>query len=675
MNFSSRRKIILIGLLASVALAAFSCGGGSPLRQTDHKVLVLGFDGMDPKLLANFMHRGEFPNFEKLIAVNGIRTLATSDPPQSPVAWSNFITGKNPGGHAIFDFIHRYPDNYLPYLSMSRAEDSHRKLKLGDYVIPLEGGEVKLLRKGTAFWELIVERDIPVTMFRIPSNFPPVAAGRSLSGMGTPDLLGGYGAFSFFTEEPPDPGADEVTGGEITQISPSADGSYTFFISGPPNTMLKERPVTQVEVNVWTDPENPSAKIDIGGETLLLEEGQWSDWVRVEFEMLPHLSSVSGICLVYLKSVHPHLQVYISPVNIDPEKPAMPISHPPDYAAELARETGLFYTQGMPEDTKALDHGVFTDMEYFRQSKILHDQVEEMFHYELDRFDSGLLFYYFSNSDLGSHMFWSAMDKNHPGYGIRAEEARDAIFRIYRDMDRLLGIAMERLNPEDTLIVMSDHGFASFARGFHLNSWLKENGFLALVDEFTQGEQDFFMNVDWTNTSAYGLGFNSLYVNQMGREGDGIVPPGAAKKRIMEKIRDGLLQVRDPKTGAQPITHVYFANEIYSGEYLEEAPDMIIGYNTGYRASWETAIGKIPRALFSDNDQKWTGDHCVDSIHVPGILMSNRKITAERPALYDLPVTILNEFGIDKNPDMIGRNVFVEKAEKQYNEIEQSSMR
>ncbi len=657
-------------LIAVSGCVAVSCGRGNGWKKTDHKVLVLGFDGMDPRLLANFMNRSDFPNFDKLIAVNGIRTLATSTPPQSPVAWSNFITGKNPGGHAIFDFIHRNPENYQPYLSMSRAENPARTLKLGNYVIPLGKGDVKLLRRGTAFWELLVARNIPATIFRIPSNFPPVPAGRSIAGMGTPDLLGGYGSFSYYTEEPPAPDADEITGGTITQITPGADGKYTFFLTGPPNTMLKDRPTTKIEINVWKDSTNPSAEIKIGGDTLVLEEGQWSDWVRVEFEMIPHLSSVSGICLVYLKSVHPYLKIYISPVNIDPVKPAMPISNPPEYAAELARETGLYYTQGMPEDTKALDHGVFTDMEYLEQTKIFHDHIEKMFHYELNRFRSGLLFFYFSNTDLGSHMFWSAMDKSHPGYGLRTEEARDTIFKIYQNMDRMLGIAMEKLDPGDTIIVMSDHGFASFARGFNLNTWLKENGYLALIDEFSQGDQDFLANVDWSRTSAYALGFNALYINQMGREGEGIVPVGDAKKRLLEKIRDGLLQVRDPLTGKQVITHVYVADEIYSGKYVKDAPDLIIGYNRGYRASWETAIGRVPRELLSDNKQKWTGDHCIDPAHVPGIVLSNRKIKYERPSLYDLPVTILNEFGVEKNPDMIGHNIFVGEKKPPRNEIE-----
>jgi len=641
--------IVVAGVLVS------SCGRKPEMVQTDHRVMVLGFDGMDPKLLARFMKEANFPNIRKLLEVNGLRTLRTSNPPQSPVAWSNFITGKNPGGHAIFDFIHRHPEQYIPFLSTSKTVSPDKTFNLGRYEIPVSGGGVKLLRKGVAFWQLLDNERIPATIFRIPSNFPPVEAGRSLAGMGTPDLLGGYGSFTFFTERKMN--KPDLTGGKIVNVS-REDGHIQCTLEGPENSMIEGAPPLTVDFDVWVDPDNPSAVFEVGGKKFVLQEGQWSDWVRLEFYMIPHISKVSGVALFYLKKAQPYFQLYVSPINIDPMDPALPISYPPEYSRELAEKVGIYYTQGMPEDTKALDHGILDDLEYLEQNRVFHSKIEEMYKYELGRFNSGLLFFYFSNTDLGSHMLWSAMDKNHPQYSTRSDQVRDALLYIYLEMDRMLGLAMDNLGPDDTLIVMSDHGFAPFYRSFHLNSWLKENGYLTLIDEFSQGESEFFDNVDWGRTKAYSLGFNGLYVNQMGREGQGIVAPGPEKDRLMEQLREGLEAVVDPKTGKRAITNLYFARDIYSEKYVDSAPDMIVGYNAGYRGSWETAIGKIPRELFSDNEQKWTGDHCVDPIHVPGVVMSNRKIKADNPALYDLTVTVLDEFGVAKDPGMIGHNVF-----------------
>ncbi|MFC1474508.1 alkaline phosphatase family protein [bacterium] len=651
-----KRREFIVGLAAAGLAMGSGCMRTPGFRQTENRVMVVGFDGLDPKLLATFMKQDEFPNLRKLIEINGLRTLKTSDPPQSPVAWSNFITGSNPGGHAIFDFIHRKPDSYLPYLSTSESSDGSRNIKLGKWKIPLESGKTELLRKGKAFWELLEEDGVPSTIFRIPANFPPVESGNSMSGMGTPDLLGGYGSFTFFSETPVEESESGITGGEVKTIS-GEDGKFVCELEGPPNTFNVESPVTKTEFTVWADPKNNSAKFAVGSETFALDKGQWSNWQRLEFEMVPLVVNVSGIVVMYLKSVDP-LQIYVSPINIDPENPVMPISHPPEYVKDLVKQVGLFYTQGMPEDTKALDHGILTDDEYLAQNKILNRSIEKIFRLELDRFKNGFLFYYFSATDLGSHMLWSAMDKTHPGYQDRSESVRGALKDIYKDMDEMLGLALESLDEGDTIIVMSDHGFAPFRRAFHLNSWLKDNGYLALLDDFSQGEHEFFMNVDWTRTKAYGLGFNGLYINEAGREGDGIVLPGPSKKKLMLELREKLEAVVDPETGEPPITNLYFADEIYSGKYVGEAPDMIVGYNSGYRGSWETAIGKMPRKLFDINDQKWTGDHCMDAVHVPGVVMSNRKIAVENPALFDLPVTILSLFGLEKGNEMIGKNIF-----------------
>ena len=652
-NITVKVIFLIIGLGFLVLVSGCSEGKGSS-EATTNKVLVLGFDGMDPKILKTLVEEGKLPNFEHLMKTGDFKPLTTSMPPQSPVAWANFITGMNPGGHGIFDFIHRDPATMIPYLSTSKTESADKTISIGSWIIPLSSGKVTLLREGRAFWEYLEEKGIPTTIFRVPANFPPADTKMpvyQLSGMGTPDIQGTYGTFSFYTDKPEEY-SDEISGGKVFPIR-VINNSFDARLPGPKNTLKKGSPETAVGFKVFIDPENPVAKIVIDGQEIILKQGEWSDWVTVNYKIIPLLKSVSGIARFYLKEVRPHFRMYVSPVNIDPSAPALPISTPEDYSEELAREIGPFYTQGIPEDSKALSENVLDDGEYYEQSNIVLDEELKMFDRELKRFKSGLLFFYFGRTDQLAHMFWRTMDPNHPAYDPNSKYRR-VIEQTYIDMDQVLGKALKSIDKNTTLIVLSDHGFAPFYRAFNLNTWLKNEGYASLTDD---EEGDFFHNVDWSTTRAYGAGFNGLYLNLYRREAQGIVQPWE-REALLEEISGKLLKIRDPKTGEQVITRVYRAEEIYSGPFVKDAPDLIIGYNKGYRASWETVLGKFPKALIRDNDQKWSGDHLIEADLVPGVLLSNKKIEAERPALYDLAPTILAEFGIPKGEGMVGNSVF-----------------
>jgi predicted AlkP superfamily phosphohydrolase/phosphomutase len=196
--------------------------------------------------------------------------------------------------------------------------------------------------------------------------------------------------------------------------------------------------------------------------------------------------------------------------------------------------------------------------------------------------------------------------------------------------------------------VMSDHGFTGFDRSFQLNAWLHENGFLALNGP-PSGEG--FVGVDWSKTQAYALGLNGLYVNLRGRESRGIVAQ-RHRAALLKQIIDSLLQVRDPLTHAQVISSVAAPKQSHT------APDLIVGYSPGYRASWDTGLGSTAGAVMDDNRDAWIGDHCVDASSVPGVLLSNQRIGLDDPALRDLPVAILRLFGADPLPAMQGRAIF-----------------
>ena len=634
-------------LLVVGGVCAGACNARPPVGR---RVIVLGFDGLDYDLTRQMIAGGRLPGFDKLARQGGFAPLGTTIPPQSPVAWSTFITGLDPGGHGIFDFIHRDPKTMLPYLSTTRTEPGGRTIGFGRWQVPLSSGRVELLRHGQPFWEVLEARGVATTVIRMPANFPPSgSATRELSGMGTPDLLGTYGTFSFFTSEPYAFVGQTLAGGVVHAVR-VRDGVVRAALEGPDNPFLTNPEKVRAEFTAHLDQANRHVKLVVGAEERLLEVGEWSDWVPVDFTLAP-TQHLKGEVRFFLKGLDPFFELYASPVNIDPLDPAMPVSHPDGYAAELAEATGRFYTQGMPEDTKGLKTGVLTAAEFLTQARLAADENRRQYRYVLDRFKDGLLFYYFGNVDQVSHMMWRARDPGHPAYNA-ATDAPNAhvIDDLYQGLDAIVTDTLATLGPDDVLVVMSDHGFTSWRRAFHLNSWLRDNGYLALKDPNRRDDPGFFDNVDWSRTRAYALGLNGLYVNVKGRERDGIVEPGG-REAIANEIAQRLLGTIDPQTGSAAITKVYHREQVYHLAGNEDiAPDLVVGYAKGTRGSDESALGGLPREVIVDNTSHWSGDHCMDHETVPGILLSSRPLRRPAPGIQDLAAAILAEFGIDGFP-------------------------
>jgi predicted AlkP superfamily phosphohydrolase/phosphomutase len=665
LRFAGRKKVLIAVCTAGVAaLLAFSCSR-APSSAAQKKLIVLGIDGMDPLLLRQWMDEGKMPNFKSLATRGSFLPLQTSIPPQSPVAWSNLITGMNPGGHAIFDFIHRDPATMTPYFSTSQVKPPKHNLHLGSWMIPLSEGEVLLLRQGKAFWQYLDEQKIPLTVFRIPSNFPPVEnKGKTLAGMGTPDLLGGYGTFSFHTDDPvftPGP----VNGGVIYPVQVAGD-HIEGQIHGPANSLRKDHAEVLVPFAVDRDPVEAVARFSVQEHMFILREHEWSSWMPINFKLIPGLESITGICRFYLKQVRPQFELYITPLNIDPSNPALPISTPKNYAPELARDEGYFYTQGIAEDTKALTSGLLNDDEYLQQARTVFEEHHRLFQHELARYKAGLFFFYFSSLDLNQHMFWRAMDPKSASYDAELGAKHGKVLEdYYREMDGILGEALRVADENTTVLVVSDHGFAPFRRSFNLNTWLVENGYLVLRAGIApHAGRDIFRDVDWSRTRAYGLGLNGLYVNLRGREKNGIVGSGAESDGLQREIAAKLLAVRDPVDQQQVITRVDRAAEAYAGPAVSQAPDLIVGYNRGFRVGWDSVLGGISAAVMEDNTQPWSGDHCMDYTKVPGVVLSNRKIQADAPFLTDIAPTILAEFGIAKPAEMHGHTIFEKSGAK-----------
>jgi predicted AlkP superfamily phosphohydrolase/phosphomutase len=652
-----------LALLALCALSGLLWAGYAPAASTGPaQMIVLGVDGLDPRLLADFMTRGDLPNIRRLIAQGGMRPLATSNPPQSPVAWSNFVTGMNPGGHGLFDFIALDRRTMQPYLSSTRVLPTGlAPLEIGSWRLPLGGERTVLLRQGTAFWELLEEGGVAVTIFQIPANYPPVATrGDSLSGMGTPDIRGSSGTFAFFSTSD-DLEVGEVSGGQLIRFETRPD-HLIARIPGPADPFRNDGRRVFADLRVHVDSERPIALIRTPDDEVLLEQGEWSDWIPLEFRMFASLVSVPGMVRLYLKRVHPQTELYVSPVNLDPRRPAQVISSPEDYAPRLAEAVGPFYTQEMPEETKALSAHVLSPDEFLSQSAIVLGERRRLLRFELDRFKrsdgDAFLFFYLSSVDQRHHMMARHSDPAHPAHAAQVPTSlRDAMDMTYREVDGIIGDIMAGIGPQTALVVMSDHGFSRFYRQAHLNTWLETNGYLVQSEPERRRDSDWLSSLDWSRTRAFSIGLNSLYINVKGRERDGIVP-ASQRLDLAREIASRLMEWRDQTTGKPVITAAVIREEAYRGPHLAEAPDVIVGYGDSFRASWATARGEVGKVLIEDNLDEWSGDHCVDPAIVPGVLISNLQLADEPRDLMDLTVGILRYFGVRPSPSMRGSPPF-----------------
>lgn len=664
------------------------CGRGLSKKGKSRRgrVIVLAFDGMDPKLIRNLMETGRVPNFSRLAQMGAFTTVSTSDPPQTPVAFSNIISGCHPGTHQIFDFIHRNPraDGPLPvqpFFSTSHvaSSGSPRGLSLGKWRIPLGSSAApELLRRGPAYWQPLVKQGATAAVYFLPSNYPPqnaIGPGKlaCVSGMGTPDLLGGLGEFTLVTPNAPRRGKT-VTGGKYVfaklrgsshRAELTIEGPENFLID--PNKTGGKVPHMEVPYVVIRDPQRDLVKIEIEGQTILLKQGEWSDWVALDFptsipgstalEALQAQVSLPGMVRFYVKQVHPQCEIYITPVNIDPQRPVNQISQPGELADQLARGDGRYYTLGIPEDYNAMRDGALNEDEFLSQAYLAHNEREEMYRRALGEFEAGCLFYYFGTTDLVSHMFWRDRDPGHPGRDPeKGDRYAHVIDDLYVHVDGIVGETLDTLRDNDTLIVLSDHGFTSFRRSVNLNRLLYEHGYLVLKNGVKPATVRFFAGVDWSKTQAYALGLNSVFVNLRGREREGIVAPGQDQQQLVDKLAQLLLDLRDDEqSGDSPIKTVVKVADRFPEADFQIAPDLIVGYNHNYRIGWEAPLGGIAKSVLADNLEPWSGDHCVASELVPGMLMCSRPLHEEKADLTDVGPTMLELCGTPVPEEMFGR--------------------
>jgi predicted AlkP superfamily phosphohydrolase/phosphomutase len=602
------------------------------------KIIFLGLDGLDPQLTEQFMAEGKLPNLARLAAEGSYHRLRTTFPALSPVAWSTFATGVSPAKHNIFDFLDRSLKTYLPQLSSARVGRPRRVLKLGRLRIPLSQPILELRRKSQPFWKILGKQGIGCTILRIPITFPPEKFdGKLLSAMSTPDLKGTQGSFAQFTTR-----IDKATyeNGSRYPLRRVADG-FEGEVEGPADTFLENE--TPLRIPFRVVPKNGTFELHWQQRSCRLTPGESTPWQRLAFRTAIG-SKANGMARFLVTETGAEFTMYVSPINIDPERPALPISHPAYYAVYLANLLGPYSTLGMAEDTWALNEGVIDEDAFLSQAYDIFAERKAMYMEALESTRRGVVACVFDTSDRIQHMFFRHL--------ATSDRHQGTIAKMYQQMDDLVGKTISFVQPDTALFVLSDHGFCAFRRGVNINSWLRDNGYLHLKD----GKQEsgpFFEGVDWDRTRAYALGLGGFYLNLKNREACGIVEPQEAEQLKQEII--GKLNMLREENGDAPIHAVYATRSLYRGPYLDAAPDFVVGYNRGYRCSWDGAVGKVATLALEDNQKAWSGDHCVDPAFVPGVLFSNRKVEATNPGIEDLAPTALALFGLQPPGWMEGK--------------------
>ena len=613
------------------------------------RLVIVGLDGQDPELTEQFMAEGLLPNFSRLRDRGCFRRLGTTLPAESPVAWSSFQTGCNPGKHRIFDFLVPNRRTMRPELC-SRLGAPGRSLRLGRYRIPLGRPRSDSGRRSRPFWQILGEHGVFSSILRVPLTFPPEPFdGVLLSGMCLPDLKGSQGTYFYYTSDPQE--QRELTSGMQLPLQ-LTEGCARGSLSGPDNPLVDDGGELTLDFRIkfmHNGAPADTAELNLDGRRWPLRLGEYSPWIRLAFR--PGLGiALRGLCRFLLLEAEPHVRLYVTPLQLDPEHPALPISHPAIYSSYLAKSRDSFATLGVAEDTSALNERIIDEEAFLSQCQSIHEEREQMFFDALDKTPRGAVVCVFDITDRVQHMFLRCMegDRHPANRGREWRRHRHVVRDLYGQMDDLLGRVLERIGDDEILMVMSDHGFKQFRRGVNLNTWLRQKGFQVTEPEGAgEAEDDMLRQMQWSQTSAYALGFGGIYLNLKGREASGIVTPGEEAERLKRQIASELLELRDEEGDQeQPVAEVYDTREAYRGPYADEGPDLVVGFHPGYRVSWNTVTGGGGDAVIEDNPRAWGADHSMDPPQVPGMLLCNRRVAEENPHIVDLAPTVLDQFGI-----------------------------
>lgn len=642
--FSRRSFLQRLMSLAAVPGAGMLIGRSAFAAETASRpnkrgrVIILGFDGVEPTILEKMLSAGELPNLAKLRDQGSYQRLLSAYPPQSPTAWSSFATSMNAGGHGIYDFIRRNPKNYIPDMGFGRMQEA----TLAPDGAVSKPAEFINFRKGQTFWSVASAHGAPCKILMVPYATPAedLENGLMLCGLDIPDIRGTQSTYFSLSDQYTE--MKNVAGGVELPLRFQGD-TATISIPGLRNPRVRKSFI-EAPLNLTVDRQAHTATVEVQGKTVNLAAGKWSGWLEWTFQVTPSYA-VRAVSRFWPVQIGEHVRIYMTCLQVHPKAPMLRISTPPEYAGQVADRYGLHKTVGWAYDTKALQHDAITEDAYIADENETMDWHARLTLDEIKAGDFELLIAGWTGTDRAGHMFWRFRDPKHPHYTPEgAQKYGHVLEDTYIKMDAIVGQTVQSLAPDDLLIVMSDHGLKSFRRAFSVNTWLARNGYLTVKGQFDPAfpstDVKYLQGIDWSKTKAYSLGFGSIFLNRQGREGKGIVTPEEAPALLAE-IRDKLLTVTDTATGDKIFSAVQLQSELFHGPALADAPDIGLGYADGYQTDKQSAAGAVPKELVSDNADKWSAEHAaVAAADAPGILFSNKTLK-QNAAIVDLGPTAL----------------------------------
>jgi predicted AlkP superfamily phosphohydrolase/phosphomutase len=715
-----QKRSLRVAVLTAVLFGTFPLPSWAAVPP---RVIVLGFDGADHALVEKGIAEGRLPNLAALAAKGGFSALNPTIPAQTPVSWSTFSTGLSPGRTMIFDFLKRNPKTYRPEFAI--AEEGKKDFLFGQgnrVAIPavlalVAFGLVTLVgrflrrrvnaavlgaglaaaiaagflgvrvsallpseipwpinnRRGTPFWEEAGRKGIASVVMHVPVTFPAVDYdhGRLLSGLGVTDVRGRVGTPSFYTSDPFfAPKNKNEFSVELVRLE-SNKGTIETEVFGPYNKLFKEPAVIKTPMTLTLAADGGSLTVaPKGSSPVTLKPGEWSPWVVFTFPF-NSLVKMTGIGRFHLVSTSPEIKLYLSPIHFNPMDlpPSVKITAPGGLAKKLADRYGLYKTMGWQIDTWSMSEETIDEKVFLEDVDQTIEPFRKMMNDFLDDQEVRLFVQIYEFPDRVAHCFWRFLDPQHPAYdAAKAAKWAPAVDRTYAQMDAIVGDAMKKLHEGDVLIVLSDHGFATWRRSVNYNTWLVENGFMTLTEsegkqadlEMLFGQGEFWPNVDWSKTKAYAMGLGDIYINLKGREGKGTVSPGAEYEAVREEIKRKLVTLVDPKTGQRAVSRIFTREEAYGSFDADVIPDLFVTNTRGTRIGWQGSLGVVTKEMFEDNAQIWSGDHCsLDPALVPGILFANRPLPKGKlPGIADVPATIYNVLGVPPPAKLDGVPLF-----------------
>jgi predicted AlkP superfamily phosphohydrolase/phosphomutase len=685
-------KYVKALMVAAAAVAVTVSCSRAPKRgpsKYSQKLVVLGFDGLDPHLVERWMSEGKLPNMAKLAHQGGFYPLTTTHSPESPTAWASFATGVNAGKHNIYDFLVRDTTTYLPDLGMVKRTPPKFLL---DY-FPISRPKIESIRGATSFWVTTGRAGVQSDILTVPVTFPPeeVPNGEMLSGLPLPDIRGTMGTFSYYATDLSryEEGNTEM-GGILRRLVFEGDLADTELV-GPPNPIIRQKieAIRRKEPNItdadrtqlaelqarqdvrvpftihWDRPAK-AATIDIEGHSIRLNEGQWSNWIDLDFK-INLLVRLQGMAQMRLMNAGNELQLYVSPINFKPDNPPVPMSYPDGFSGDLFKRLGYYRTLGWAEATWPLNEDRMDEKTFMDDLFVAFDDRARVILSEIDSKNWDMVVGVIESTDRVQHMMWRLIDPKHPLYDPRlAARFGDSIERVYRRADDFVGEVVKRVGPDVPVMIVSDHGFHSWRKSVNLDTWLVQNGYMVMKGQSTDkkladlfGGGTFWENVDWSKTRAYAMGIGQIYFNLRGRESQGIVSPGAEASQLADELSKKLLTMTDPDDGTPIVRNVYKRDDIYKGEYLANAAELQVGMNDGYRVSWQTTLGGSPPGIVYPNARKWSADHGgYDYAITAGVLISNRPVNTDTPRIIDIAPTVLKYFGVTIPGDIDGKALY-----------------